>query len=336
MVDAACASSRAVQLTVEESGAAVALTLDPRWLASTDRRWPIVVDPTYVYSGADTECYIANGTAAGTSFCGLDRLNVGFDGTKTSRALLRYGALGDIPKHAVVLDAELTLRLESTTTANAAPVSVHRVTRSFNAASWNQADPGINWTSPGGDFVAGAAATLQAVGGSSGVSHQWPLRKLVQGWIDGSLPQEDEAKRVLLQRQPLVRVPSSVIRAGGLPGGIGTAADEPPPTPSAPAAAGPPRLAADRPKTEHGGNTRLEVFDFERPCVALSRCDLTSTTSRAIHSGRRSRSSSTPTRSLSPSTAGQLLMSPSLRSLLPRLRSAYLSVFAAVVGSRSA
>ncbi len=187
MVDAAGAVSRAVSLQLEEGGRALSLTLDRAWLASSERRWPVVVDPTYEYWGGDRECYIQNGTSQNTSFCNLDRMSVGFDGSQTSRALVYYGGI-DIPRHAVVLDAELTLYLEAASTTNTAPVSVHRVTRSWGLdATWNQAQAGTSWTSAGGDFDSTATATLQSVGGTTGAALQWPVRKLVQGWVDGSL-----------------------------------------------------------------------------------------------------------------------------------------------------
>jgi RHS repeat-associated protein len=215
MVDAAGATSRGVTMRVAPAGAGhtLALALDRRWLADKKRRFPVVVDPTYVYSGGEKECYIANGASADTNFCSLGMLNVGFDGQQTSRTLLHWSALGDIPRHAVVLDAELTLFLEGASTQNPAAVSVHRLTRAFAGTTWNRADTGVNWTTPGGDFDPTASSTRTGIGGATGLSHQWPIRKLVQGWVDGSLPNHG-----LLLKQQQENV-NNVLRFSGTSGG---------------------------------------------------------------------------------------------------------------------
>ena len=219
MIDAAGVTSRGVTMRVARApgGHTLTLALDRRWLADPKRRFPVVVDPTYVYSGGEKECYLANGASSDTNFCSLGLVKVGFDGQQTSRALLHWSALGEIPRHAVVLDAELTLHLEGASTANPASVSVHRLTRAFSDTTWNRADVGVNWTTPGGDFDPAATSTREGIGGATGVSHQWPIRKLVQGWIDGSF-----ANHGLLVKQQAENV-NNVLRFNGTSGGTPSA-----------------------------------------------------------------------------------------------------------------
>lgn len=196
MVDARGARSNAVatSLAAVPSGHTVTVTPDRAWLQSPARRYPVVIDPTFEFTGGARECYIADGADENTNFCGNPTLNTGWDGTKRSRGLLEFSQINsDIPEKAVILDAELSLYLESKTTANLTSVAVHRVTRAFDDVTWNRASSDIDgnptlWTTPGGDFNASAAATVSNVGGSAGVYHRWYLRGLVQDWVDRTQP----------------------------------------------------------------------------------------------------------------------------------------------------
>ena len=68
-----------------------------RWLADRSRAWPVVVDPSFIADGADCECFIRDGADAATSFCGGSSIDVGTDGTQTSRTLLVWDVSSTIP-----------------------------------------------------------------------------------------------------------------------------------------------------------------------------------------------------------------------------------------------
>lgn len=179
------------RLTPTEVGYTLGLTADREWLASPARRWPVVVDPSVIV-GLERECFITGGSAANTSFCGGPTLDVGWDGTKASRALVYFPlaqSLSDA-RDAIVLNAELSMNVNSKTTSNPAALTVHRVTNEwFTDATWNRRDGlnAINWTTPGGDFEAASAGKVASAGGSLGWQRWYPTN-LVQDWLDGSAP----------------------------------------------------------------------------------------------------------------------------------------------------
>jgi RHS repeat-associated protein len=176
-------------LTRSGSGYTLGLSADHTWLQSPARQWPVVIDPTLTFF-PDRDCFITGGTSQNTSFCGGSTLDVGWDGSKASRALLYWDIGSAIPdaRDAIVLNAKLSMHLNSKTTSNTAPVTVHRVTNEwFTDATWNKRDGlfNINWTTPGGDFEAAPAGRVASVGGSLGWQHWYPTN-LVQDWLDGS------------------------------------------------------------------------------------------------------------------------------------------------------
>jgi hypothetical protein len=202
MVDASGAVSERVQFHLEHGGTSLALVADKRWLSAANRAWPVVVDPSFIAQGADNECFIRDGVDADSSFCGGSSVDVGGDGTQTSRTLLVWDVSWALPSNAIVQDAELGLYLQDEATTTPIAVDVNQVTTPWTAATtWNAADTGSPWTTAGGDFAAPAAATA-TVGGSTGVTTTWNLTQLVQGWANGSIPNDG----MLLTSSPAANV----------------------------------------------------------------------------------------------------------------------------------
>lgn len=166
------------------------LTLRPskKWLESPERVFPVRLDPTVDFGGANQDCYVVQ-RSPDTNFCGYGNLDVGYDGVGRSRSLLKFDIAPYIPQQAEILDAELGLYLAAKTTSNAVPVDVHRLTRSwsgsFNGATWNRHDGTSAWTTAGGDFDSGVAATTTL--GSSLGWKTWHPTELVQQWRDGTV-----------------------------------------------------------------------------------------------------------------------------------------------------
>ena len=189
-----------VGLVVSRPGEAT-LTLKPdrSWLGASSRQWPVTIDPTVTityngssvvktYSGANQDCYIQNGSNANTSLCGARTILTGYDGNVINRSLLQFNI--SIQSDATVLKADLALYASSTQNSTSLPIEVHQVTQSWTTgATWNSANGSTAWTTAGGTFSASASATNSAVGPGAGWYH-WYLSKLVQGWVDGSIPNQ--------------------------------------------------------------------------------------------------------------------------------------------------
>lgn len=187
MVDAAGVSSDAIRFHLGHGGTELSLVADKHWLADRSRAWPVVIDPSFIANGADRECFIRDGADAAASFCGGSSIDVGTDGAQTSRTLLVWDVSSTIPANATVQNATLGLYLQDESTTTPLSVGVHRATTPWTvSATWNEADTGVPWSAPGGDFIATPDATA-TVGGVSGVTATWDLTSLVQGWADGSI-----------------------------------------------------------------------------------------------------------------------------------------------------
>lgn len=182
--------SRAVHLALTGSGGAYTLTLTPSaaWLAAPGRQYPVTVDPTIDFVGANTDCYIVGGSYATQNFCGGTNLDLGYDGTEAGRSLLYYDLAGAIPANAQVLSANLGLYLYGATTSNSTPVTVHALTQAWTSgATWNTYNGTNAWTAAGGTFTSTDYYKAQNVGASTATwVHWWPTA-LVQGWLDGGI-----------------------------------------------------------------------------------------------------------------------------------------------------
>lgn len=185
MVDAAGVSTDRVRFKLSHGGDELTLAADKQWLASSARAWPVVVDPSFIANGADRECFIRDGADASTSFCGGSTIDVGTDGTQTSHGLLVWD-LSWLPPNTIVQSATLGLYVQDEANATPTTVDVHRVTSPWTVSTtWNEADTGVPWTTPGGDF--GATDATASVGGATGVTATWDVTALAQHWVDGSV-----------------------------------------------------------------------------------------------------------------------------------------------------
>jgi RHS repeat-associated protein len=103
----------------------------------------------------------------------------------TSRAVVAFPDVEDkIPAGARVLDAEFGV-WSVTTIGSGATNNVHALTRGFSetGATWNQAQPGVPWTSPGGDFDPTVGDVV--IGNSNDPAWRfWYIDPIVQGWVD--------------------------------------------------------------------------------------------------------------------------------------------------------
>jgi RHS repeat-associated protein len=177
----------ALSMTATRHGSSttVTLTADSSWLADPARVWPVTIDPAVMLADSQ-DCYITGGSSAGTKFCGATNLNVGFDGSAASRALMQFN-LASIPSTDRVSSAKLFMYLGSATTSNAVTLSLYQLTRTWTTnATWNKYDGTNSWATSGGDFNATAAATTSGIA-TTGKWYTWTPTSLVQGWLNGSI-----------------------------------------------------------------------------------------------------------------------------------------------------
>lgn len=188
MWDASGNTSRDLEFDLQREGDQWALELraSRNWLDSPDRAWPVTVDPTVTLSG-QKDTYLNN--ALPDSAYGPDTvISTGRSSSSgaTRRGLIQFD-VSSVGKSKIVLSS----RLVATTTSahDASTITAHQVTRAWGTnASWNKYDGTNVWTTPGGDHVATAEDSETVASGSTDVTLEWHIGKLVQGWVDGSVP----------------------------------------------------------------------------------------------------------------------------------------------------
>jgi Tfp pilus assembly protein PilX len=104
-----------------------------------------------------------------------------------------------IPAGARIQSAQLELYHKNTIGGATDPgATVYRVTRDWvegtksgtgiaDGATWDKWDGSANWTSAGGDYDLSAVAS-SAITTATGDWESWDIKTLVQGWVDGSYP----------------------------------------------------------------------------------------------------------------------------------------------------
>lgn len=164
------------------------VSIDRDWLNEPGRKFPVALDPTLEFGGADRDCYLVDATSANTNFCSYSTLNAGFDGAKRSRSLLYFNIAAYLPPQAQVLDAELGLYLGAKTSSAPTSIGVHGLTRTWvggvTGATWNKSSAGSVWSTPGGDFLAAPSATANT--GTSLGWVTWNPTELVRQWVASS------------------------------------------------------------------------------------------------------------------------------------------------------
>jgi RHS repeat-associated protein len=185
MHDSARPQSISRAVTLRLAGDKVVLRADEKWLRDEDRRYPVVIDPT-TNLGDPADCYMVSGTQANTTFCGYawNWLDIGKDGNGDQRRAFIQFDTSSIPKGAELREGDLHFYVEDGTQRN---LDLHRVTHSSTSArTWNKYDGTNAWGTPGGDITSSPDGSNASVGGTAGW-YTISARKMVQGWVDGSL-----------------------------------------------------------------------------------------------------------------------------------------------------
>ena len=173
----------AVSLTRDAEGSLLTITPDRAWLASADRKYPVIIDPT-ISPGATTDCSLISGSSASTTYCADPLLKIGYDGSKTHRSILKFD-VSSIPAQTTVMGAWVALNTTGSTTGATINTSLHNLTRAFtSSATWNTYNGSSAWTTAGGDYTATAEYSA-LVAGNTGYKY-WYLTQLAQNWVDGT------------------------------------------------------------------------------------------------------------------------------------------------------
>lgn len=180
-------SAVTLKLSSTAAGYRVTLTPDAGWLASPERKWPVTIDPSTgtVY----LDCTLASGYPLSQN-CPTSYLVVGQDTSGAWRTLDPW-TLSNYPPNVKVLNADFAMYAYARSNTTPFSVSVYQQTRVHNQyASWNLYDGTNPWTTPGGDFVSTADDTTANVGAAINAWVHFYPTKLVQGWLDGTIPND--------------------------------------------------------------------------------------------------------------------------------------------------
>jgi RHS repeat-associated protein len=186
------------QTTPTASGLTLKVAADPAWLASPDRVWPILIDPTVTLTGpaVNADCHIVGGSYANTKFCGSTELEVGSHSTGNRHGLLYFPVETALPRDSQVMASKLSLYVPRAATNGPLTVGLRELTNPFTSdATWNKRNATTNWTTPGGDY---ASTTLDSQ--SAGAAAGWVdfnAADVTQRWVDG----ETANNGFLLRRQ---------------------------------------------------------------------------------------------------------------------------------------
>jgi hypothetical protein len=149
--------SRAVSFRTSPipGGISLAVVVDPAWLASPQRQWPVTIDPTVVLPGpaVNADCHIVGGSYQNQGFCASDELEVGSHTTGHRHGLLYFPVEPALPRDSQVMAAKLSLYVPRPATNGPLTVGVRELTNPFTSdATWIKRNATTNWTTPGGDY----------------------------------------------------------------------------------------------------------------------------------------------------------------------------------------
>jgi hypothetical protein len=102
----------------------------------------------------------------------------------TTRAVIGFPAVTDIPTDAQVTDAQVTLWGISMAGDSGATWRLHGLTRGFDEtqATWNRASSTAAWTTPGGDFSSTVESSVTGISNDP-KRHNFGASELVRQWV---------------------------------------------------------------------------------------------------------------------------------------------------------
>jgi RHS repeat-associated protein len=120
-----------------------------------------------------------------------------------ARAVIKFPSMAPVPSTARVQQALLTVWSTQASGAVAA-YEAHALTKDFDeSATWNNATSTSAWTSPGGDFSATVADTVDQL--VTPARHNWDLTAMTQGWVTNSSSNHGVLLKVANETTPAER-----------------------------------------------------------------------------------------------------------------------------------
>jgi YD repeat-containing protein len=177
-----------VHYVLSDDGSELDVVVDSDWLHSSERVFPVTVDPTTEYWGDNVDCFIASEPSyENSSLCGW-YFYLGYhpEGSAHSigRALLRFELGSSIPEDATVVSANLNMT-DSYTATSAQTIEVDGLEKTpTNSATWNKYDGTNSWTHKGGDFETSSPSKLVVSPTGPGHVFSWGIAPLVQRWVE--------------------------------------------------------------------------------------------------------------------------------------------------------
>jgi RHS repeat-associated protein len=189
MDDAAGERSDAIDVALSDANGGYVMTVTPdaEWLASADRVWPVVIDPTIGYPSTILGCAISSSAPTTTSCSGGEiPLSWNSSGGAQKRGLLTFPTLFDvIPADAQIAQAQLQVQVVQVGGTTATDVDVKELSAEFaSGATWNTRDGSNAWGTAGGDR--GAAIARASINPSVGGGFSFDVADTVQRWIEGT------------------------------------------------------------------------------------------------------------------------------------------------------
>ncbi len=158
----------------------LAIRLPLSWLTAPERTYPVAVVIPQSVTGSVPDAGIDSG---GGTWSTDTRFFVGYHTVNgIGRALAYWNARG-IPNMWMINSARTELYARSGASLNC-QITTNRVTSNWNAdqVTWNLAQTGISWGTPGGDFVATAEATTTVDSTYPGYKNMGSITDLVAEW----------------------------------------------------------------------------------------------------------------------------------------------------------
>jgi RHS repeat-associated protein len=177
--------SDAVTQSVTQTGSGIEVTIsaDEEWLASDERVYPIVIDPTIIVEPTPTQGQDAmiRKAAPTTNYGESWQLGVGTDSVGAARSVLKFD-VSWLPSNTVINTAQVKVWYDQGyyTNANAVSLQLRRVLGAWSESSitWNGS------TGLAGELVSSVTKASYV----NSVWHSYNAKPLVQGWVSGSIP----------------------------------------------------------------------------------------------------------------------------------------------------
>jgi RHS repeat-associated protein len=161
------------KLTRDGKSWKLTVTPDAKWLASKDRQYPVVIDPTITIapSPTDSQDTMVLSDQAATNFNTSWKLSVGRTATGTARSLIKF-PLDEIPSGTKIDSARLEMYFDNAHDGGGTdvPVEVHRATGTWDesTATWN------NTSSLVGELSGTSVQVDDGDAGTTAATGSWP------------------------------------------------------------------------------------------------------------------------------------------------------------------